>query len=478
MKPATTTTTRRLAAASLALLLAGCSVPREAGFPDVQQTVEARLGQRVHWNQGTPEDAAVADEVRALLAQPLTADAAVQIALLSNRNLQATYEDLSIAQADLVQAGLLSNPVFHAEFKFAEGTGDLAFEGGIVQDFIDLLQMPLRKRIAAGAFEAAKLRVAGEVIDLATRTRTAFYALQAEGQMLELRRTVLDAAEASYATSRALYDAGNIPEVDVAQERSQYERAKLEVATAEAAVLADREALSALMGLWGTGNDWQIADRLPDPPAEELPIDDAERRAVEASLDLAMFEQAAVNAGRELGLTRPFALLNEAELGVVGEKHEGGDWEAGPSIGLPIPLFDQGQARTASARARLRQAQQRYAALAVDLRAAARTAAIRLRAARERALYHRDVILPVAGQVMDQTQLHYNAMQIGVFQLLQARQGQVQAAADYVDALRTYWLARAELQHVLAGRLGSASSVSPASTAPTMQAATDAAGGH
>src|SRR5688572_31413757 len=102
-------------ATSVAILafLSGCArVPREAGFSDVRKTVEQRTGQQVHWNQGSEADQRAAQSVRELLAAELTADAAVQIALLNNQSLQATYEDLGIAQAELVEAGLLRNPIF------------------------------------------------------------------------------------------------------------------------------------------------------------------------------------------------------------------------------------------------------------------------------------------------------------------------------------------------------------------------------
>src|SRR3989304_5884830 len=99
-------------------VLTGCaSVPKVAGFLAVQNIIEQRIGRRVHWNQGTSEDAAVVDAVWSMLQQELTLDEAVQIALLNNRSLQATYEELGIAQADLVQAGLLRNPPFGASFR-------------------------------------------------------------------------------------------------------------------------------------------------------------------------------------------------------------------------------------------------------------------------------------------------------------------------------------------------------------------------
>ena len=98
---------------ALLLLLSGCATfDQRAGFSDVRTAVEERSGKRVAWNLGTELDAEAAEDVRRLLAGPLTADAAIQVALLNNRGLQATYAELGVAQADVVQAGLLTNPVF------------------------------------------------------------------------------------------------------------------------------------------------------------------------------------------------------------------------------------------------------------------------------------------------------------------------------------------------------------------------------
>src|SRR5947207_10445809 len=92
-------------AAVTAGLLAGCvSVPRDAGFGEVKSKVARRSGQRIIWNTRSAEDRAASDAVRQLLAKGLDADRAVQVALLNNRRLQATYEDLGGAQADGVQA--------------------------------------------------------------------------------------------------------------------------------------------------------------------------------------------------------------------------------------------------------------------------------------------------------------------------------------------------------------------------------------
>src|SRR3954468_15658129 len=101
-----------LAAAPPVTMAGAAAGPKDAGFGDVSREASGRAGvdpDVVRWNRDTADDRAAADAVRGLRPRPLTADAAVQVALLNNATLQATYEDLGIAQADLVQAGLLKN---------------------------------------------------------------------------------------------------------------------------------------------------------------------------------------------------------------------------------------------------------------------------------------------------------------------------------------------------------------------------------
>ena len=119
----------------------------------------------------------------------------------------------------------------------------------------------------------------------------------------------------------------------------------------------------------------------------------------------------------------------------------------GPVLAVPIPLFDQGQARIGRAVAELRRAQQEYYALAVRIRATARAMQDRIAGAQDRALYYRDILLPLRERIVNEAQLHYNAMQIGSFQLLRDREQQIETGVAYVEALREYWLARADLLH-------------------------------
>ena len=446
---------RLLSLVTAAATVGGCaSVPREAGFSDVQRVVADRTGKRVHWNQGTSADAAVADSLRTLLQKELTAEDAVQIALLNNRNLQAIYEELMVAQADLVSAGLLRNPLFEAEVRINEGGGGVGSEFAVVQDFIDILYIPMRKRLAEAAFEAAKLRVAGQVVDLAGEVRAAFITLQASQQTLEMRRQVVTATEASYDVARRLRAAGNITELELANEQALAEQGRLDLRAAELEVLQGRERLNVLMGLWGPAAvGWTAAVRLPEPPAEDPPAAGLEGRAIDRSLDLQAARLEVEAAARSARLAAPFGFLPEAEAGIAAEREPEGEWAVGPAISLPIPLWSQGQPQVAAARAGLRAARQRHTALAVEIRSRVRAARDALAAARDQAEYYRRVILPLRQRIVEETQLQYNAMQIGPIQLLLARQQQIDAGAGYIRSLRTYWLARAGLDQILSGRL-------------------------
>jgi cobalt-zinc-cadmium efflux system outer membrane protein len=89
----------------------------------------------------------------------------------------------------------------------------------------------------------------------------------------------------------------------------------------------------------------------------------------------------------------------------------------------------------------------------VRIRSAVRATLARVTSLRERADFYRTTLMPLRERIVRQTELQYNAMNTGVFQLLAAKRDQVETARAWVEALRDYWIARAELDQLLAGRL-------------------------
>ena len=418
-------------------------------FRELANTVHLRTGKRVQWNRGSAEDAQAQAAVSSLLSRPLTADSAVQIALLNNRNLQATYEELGIAQADLVEAGLLKNPTFYFERRLPGQAAEI----DLVQEFIDILLLPLRKRIAAAQFEAAKLRVGHEILTTAAEVRAAFYEHQGDQQLVDLRNSVADATERSAETALKMHEAGNLRDLDLASEQATHAQAKIDLAKAQTSAVGSREKLNKLMGAFGTQTSWTVTSRLPELPANDVSISRLESRAIEQRLDLAAARQQLIAEARARGIAPAEAIFQRAEIGSHYEHEIEPRHSTGPSISVPIPIFNQGQPASARANARMRQAEQRYLALAAEIRSDVRATRDKMLLARRQVDYFKSTALPTRTRVTEESQLQYNAMQITPFQLLQAKQEEVKTGADSIEALRDYWIARAELEKAVGGSL-------------------------
>jgi outer membrane protein, heavy metal efflux system len=445
---------RHVGLLAVLVFVSGCtSIAINAGFDDVRATVEERSAIKIFWNNGSDLDKDATEKLSSLLKGKLTAEQAVQVALLNNRDLQALYSELGIAQADLVQAGLLRNPIFDASVLFpVRGGGRPDLEMSVVMNFLDVFYVPLRRRVAVARFDEVKTQVTGAVLDFAARVRTAFFLHQANEQLLELRQTIVQALDASFEVARRLSDAGNMTDLDFATERALLETSKLALRSAEVTVRQSREEVSMLMGLWGRDTEWQGDERLPDIPERPLQTDDIERVALARSVDLLNARQRITVAGNQLGFNRSTALIPELHAGPSGEREEG-SWDVGPTLEFPIPLFDQGQARIGRTVAELRRAQQQYYALAIRIRGTARAIRDRMEGARDRALYYRDIMLPLRERIVNEAQLQYNAMQLSPFQLLRAKEQQIETGVAYIETLRDYWLARGDAGQLLSGRL-------------------------
>ncbi len=439
-----------------ALLLGGCaSVSPKPAFEDVSKLVQERGGGQLHWDQGTPADEQVRAHIADLLVGNLTAETAVEVALMRNQGLVATYEELGIAQADLVQAGLLRNPSFGARVRFSPGAANRTpADFSITQNFLDLFTLPLRKRVAAAELDAKKARVGGAVLELAAQAREAVVALQAAQAMVEVRRLVLEAQGAAAELRRRQHAVGNVGELDLVQEQAFFEQGKLDLARAEAVVLDDRERVNRLLGLWGTDTtSWKVENLLPDLPEAEPALEHLESLAVARRLDLAAARSEAHALEEVASLTGVSRVFPAVQVGVSTEHDPEGNHVTGPDLSVELPIFDQGQARVARVLSQLRQAQARQAEMAVNIRAEVRTLRNRLLATRGVAEHYRTVLMPLRERIVKESQLRYNANRLGVFQLLLARREQIEAYRDYLDAVRDYWTARAELERAAGGSL-------------------------
>lgn len=448
---------RRLAIAA-ALAASGCaSVDPRPAFVDVQREVRKRGGGETRWAR-TPAEAAETDAaLDRLLAEPLTPDTAVAVALVASPALQATFEELGVAQAERAQASRLANPEASGSVRFPHAGSGRNVELALVQDVFDLLARPLRARAAEAQLEQAKLRVAHEVLSLAAEVKEAFATLQAHDQLAARLEAIREITTAAAGFARAQHRAGTINDLEL-EGRTVLEReAIVDAAVARADVRADRERLNRLLGLWGPRTAWTASDALAEVPRDDVALAGLERLAVRERQDLRAARWGVDQVGRALALRRrtryfPVGL----QFGVSTEKEVTGERVTGPQLALQLPLFDTGGASVARLAAEHRRAQRQLEALAVNARSEVREQHGRLEASRALAAYHRDELLPQRRRILELTVQHYNAMFKGAYDLLQAKQAEVAAERAALDAWRDYWVARARLERAVGGSLAPA----------------------
>ncbi len=394
---------------------------------------------------------ATSQDVADLLKQPMTADSAVRIALLNNRELRGTLRDLGIERGELVQAGLLPNPTVAFDIR-APGAPGLPLQQDyyVEYELTRALLTPLRTAVAKADLEAARYHVAGSVVAVSYRARIAYFAVLAAEQRLRVVQRGLEAAAAARDAARALHDAGNIPLVDLASEIATYENARAHAAELELEALERREELQELLGLHGSETQWALGDGFPPLPEGAGVDNDVERRALGASFQLAEMRSRLDAIAKRTGLARAEGWW--PDITVDGHIEQDQTlWERGAGASIRVPLFDRNQGTVARHEAEFDGLMERYQGLAISVRSAARRSRNRLLSAFTRAKQYSETIVPARAEVMRQTMLQYNAMQVGVFAVLQARGQELDTQLAYIDTLRDYWSARAGFEALLAG---------------------------
>ena len=441
------------------LLLGGCATfSKDGGFDTVTTTTKDRIDKDVTWVRADSEADTVHTTVKKLLGSPLSVDDAVQVALLNNRGLQATYAELGIAEANVVQAGRLRNPGF--AFLRAQGGGEKRIERTYTFDFVSLILAPLATRIEGRRFEQTKLQVTDEVLRVAVETRRAYFESVAAQESLRYFEQVKVTAEAGADLGRRMARAGNWSKLDQAREQVFYADAVAQLARGRQTAVMQREKLTRLMGLWGEDIRFQLPDRLPALPAAMVEFNDLEPFAMRARLDILAARRETESLAAALGLTRTTRFLNVLDLSYLRNSEPNGVRETGYEISVEIPLFDWGGARVAKAQAIYMQAVDRFAETAVNARSEVRESYSGYRTAYELARHYRDEIVPLRKTIAEENLLRYNGMLISVFELLADAREQVASVNAYIDALRGFWLAEADLQKSVGGKL-------PVSTADT-----------
>ena len=297
------------------LLLAGCaSLSEDAGFSKVEDAVKERTGAETKWVRTDDYANSVRGRVKELLAKPLGPTEAVQIALLNNPGLQASYAEVGIAEADLGQAAAgggrrSRSPICAARMRRRWSAAFLRCAG--------TPHHPAQYPSRSARLQATQNRAAAEGLRIALDTRKAWFQAVAAQETAKYMAQVKDAAETSAELARRMAAIGNFPKLTQAREQAFYAETTAQLALARHNQLAARERLARLMGLWSEDLAFQLPDRLPElPKAPGEGGADLEAQALAQRVDVQSARRDAESVAQSLGLTKVTRFVSLFEFGI------------------------------------------------------------------------------------------------------------------------------------------------------------------
>jgi outer membrane protein TolC len=415
--------------------------------------------------------------VRRLLSRTLTVNDAVQVALLSNKGLQAAYNELALAETDLVQQSLPPNPIFSISRISGDGASEI--ERQVVGDILALATLPFRSDIARDRFHQAQLRAALETLRLAADVRRAYFRAVAANEMVALLTDAKSTAEATAQLAKKLGETGSINKLDQAREQVFYAETTADLATARQDAASARERLARLMGLWDGDLNFRIPNQLP-PLARRpstLPYIEADAVGHRIDLQIARMELAAL--AKSLSLTEATRFVTLLDVAGIDRRTQDPDTppfrERGFDVAFQIPVFDGGEVRIRQATETYNQAFNRLTERAINVRSEARDAYRTYRSTYDIAGHYQREVLPLRKIITEEMQLRFSSMQVDVFALLTEARQRIASLRAAIEAKRDFWLAQSDLTTAVNG---GGSGASDRENATTLATAAPASGGH
>lgn len=389
------------------------------------------------------------------LSDGLSEDEAVEIALWRNAELGAQLEELGVARADLLQAGLLRNPTF--EILFPIGKKELEMTAGLPLELGG--QIFFRKKAAAFDLEATARRLIHAGVDLAAKVRSAHAevvaALVRARRQDDVVRLFDEAARLTEARERAGDASGQ--EVRLARLEALAARRDRDRIAQEAAV--DRERLDLFLGLESHRVRWDVplppetdlaAPPPPDPPLP--PADLLVAYALEHRLDAIAAELEARAATERIGLAWSSIVPVISPLLSV-KTPDGESTQVGPGVSADIPVLDWNQGGIARAKAGSAVAFRRWLAVRDEVAADVRESLENLAGERRQVEMLRRELLPRAEEAARSARRAFEAGEESFLVVIEISRRLAEARRDEAEASLRLRRAEIALDRSLGGRL-------------------------
>lgn len=435
----------------------------KAGFAAVSGATSTAIGKRTVFAQTQAENAALSREVHAMVyRKTLSAETAVQVALLNNKGLQASYANVGISAAEAWQQATPVNPIVSIGL-LGIGAPELgayrAIEGLVRANILDATTRKQRMALADTGFRQAQLTAVNDTLALANQTRIAWInavsAFETVGYLSRAKQT----SDAGSELARKLGETGALNKAGQAREQAFNAELAGQLAQARLGAVRAKEDLTRLMGLWGAEVDYTVPNALQALPRSVGRIPNIEAKALGNRVDLRIAKLGLDAQAQAFGLTDQTRIVSDLEI-VAGAELErevgaGGDIEKSVSpqaeLEFAIPIFDSGKARMRKAELSYLQAANVLAEKAVNVRSEARVAETTYHSTYKIARHYRDVLVPLRTTVEEEGLLSYNGMITNTFELLTDVREKLGASLETANAKRDFYLAQAALTAAIYG---------------------------
>lgn len=437
----------------LTVCLFGCAKSSRNGAQEATDLIASRIDHVIEVQQGCYGDDRIQAILQKMLSQQMSSDVVVQIALLNNPRIQEALENIGIAQADLIEAGLLSNPIFGSFVRYPDKKGYFVdAEISVMQNFLNLFLIPLRTRMATAGLQQAIYETSQKIINLSFEVEETYYLLAAAYQRVDILKKMIEISEIESEITLAQYRVGNVNPLEHQLRTADYLAKVAELPQAEKEIIHYREKLNILMGLTHPSICWSISAELPSLPICEPSLECLEQIAINERLDLQAARWEIERYKRSFPTIEWWA-LTDLQVGISSEREPEGERVTGPQFSAVLPIFNWGQGAKKRLWAQFQQAKHRLAALEIEAAAEVRQAKEELVIFRNQAMLYQNRILPNQENIFNSSRALYNVMGTGIFELLDNKRNCLQAYLNYTLALRSYWQARIRLDRAIGGKL-------------------------
>lgn len=437
--------------AAAALALGGCHAghPSEEQIKQVNNFVNDRMA--VTW------DARRLYQTETETTEPtgeLTLQRATEIALARNLSLIASAENLSIAHAQLVQAGLIQNPTLGQSSGFIFPIGGVvppaSLDINISQELNSIFTQPARVSVAKLQEVQANIDMASSAFTLAQQVDGKYQEMIHIRRYLKLQLRITDLYARAVQAAEARQRVGVVTMPELNRARLAYEDARRQARHFSNQFARAAKEMNWLMGFTSSPS-WRLPESVVDdvgtvpnlPAAEKV-----EKLGLEYRLDLlrAEFDRRIGDRNVELakiGLIPNFSIGGE----FPGDYHR--NWSGGPFFSLTLPIFDPGLTNLELIKAQKRLADKTYDALKGQVRQDVQTAFSNWLIAAEDVNFFRDRIIPQQEQNVRLTEISFRLGNDDLDALLNVYQSYVQQLQAFEDAVQAYHDAGVALQQAV-----------------------------